>query len=71
MSSITLLQPSDGHTPVGSVPRQGSLDQAEVAEVSRRIPLALFFDGRLDLTRIEPVFSGCTRCEGGRAAARS
>jgi hypothetical protein len=50
------------------------LDQAEVAEVSRRIQLALFFDGRLDLTRIEPVFSAVhkvRRRRGGEGLKRA
>ncbi len=49
------------------------VDKAEVAEVGRRIQLALFFDGRFDLTRIEPVFSAVhkvRRRSGGEGVKR-
>ena len=49
------------------------LDQAAVAEVSRRIQLALFFDGKLDLTRIEPAVSAMhkvRRRSGGEGVRR-
>ena len=47
----------------GSILAQGS-----VAEVSRRIQLALFFDGKLDHTRMEPVVSAVQTA--GRSATR-
>jgi hypothetical protein len=50
------------------------LDQAAVAEVSRRIQLALFFDGKLDLTRMGPILIEVhkvpKRRQGGGGASR-